>query len=120
MRLTAALWLMLAGAASAGPAFLFSGEGWSFPVGQPEVYAFQVFAPAQGGIGLSVTLKGPSGRALDAELAAHRGEALRLSDGDGAVLLETVVGAPMRGRFAVTFADPEAAQRAARRMLGQE
>lgn len=120
MRLAAALWLALAGSAWAGPAFVFSGEGWSFPVGQPEVYAYQVFSPVQGGIGLSVTLKGPAGRALDAEMAAHRGEAMRLSDGDGAVLLETVVGAPVRGRFAVTFADPEAARRAARRMLGQE
>jgi hypothetical protein len=118
--LAAVLSLALAGAASAGPAFVFSGEGWEMPIGQPEVYAFQSFRPASGGVGLLVTLKEPAAEALAAHTAAHLGEPLTLLDGDGGVLLETVLAEPISRRFAVSFGDPEAAQRAARRMQGQE
>lgn len=120
MRLAFALWLGWAAAAWAGPAFVFSGEGWSVPIGQPEVYAYQVLTPAGGGIALSVTLKGPAARNLEAETAAHLGEVLTVVDGDGTVLVKTVLAEPIRGRFAVTFADHDAARRAAGRMLGQE
>lgn len=119
--LAAALWLGLAAAAAAGsPAFVFACDGWRFAVGEPEVYAYQVVTPARGGLALSVTLKPEAAAALEARTGGSLGEALTVLDGDGAVLVETVLEAPIRGRFAVAFADPEAAQRAARRMLGQE
>lgn len=119
-RLALALWLALAGVAAAGPAFVFVGEGWEMPIGQPEIYAFQSFRPAAGGIGLLVTLKGPAAEALAAQTEAHLGEAMTVRDGDGGVLVETVLTEPIRGRFAVSFAEPEAARLAARRMQGQE
>ena len=121
MRLVALLWLALSGAAAAGsPAFVFSCDGWRFFVGQPEVYAYQVVTPARGGLALSVTLTPEAAATLEARTGDSLGEALTVLDGDGVVLVETVLEAPIRGRFAVAFADPDAARRAARRMLGQE
>lgn len=120
IRLAAALWLAFAGLAAAEPAFVFEGEGWSMPIGRPEVYAFQTFRPAAGGIGLLVILREPAAEALAAQTGAHLGQPLTLRDGDGGVLLETVLAEPIRRRFAVSFADPEAARRAAQRMQGQE
>ena len=118
--LAAAFGAVVAGAVAAEPAFVFVGEGWEMAVGQPEVYAFQSFSPASGGIGQLVTLKDPAAEALAAHTAAHLGEAMTMRDGDGAVLVETTLAEPIRRRFAVSFADPAAAQRAARRMMGQE
>jgi hypothetical protein len=119
MRLAALLWLGLAAAVAAEPAFVFGGDGWDMAIGQPEVYAFQSYRPAAGGIGLLVTLHGAAAAELAARTGAHLGETMTLRDGDGAVLVETVLEEPVRGRFAVGFADPEAARRAAQRMLGQ-
>ena len=119
-RITAALCVALGTTVAAEPAFVFVGDGWKMAVGEPEVYAFQSFSPTTGGIGLLVTLTEPAAEALAAHTAAHLDEAMTLRDGDGGVLVETTLAEPIRRRFAVSFGDPAAAQRAARRMLGQE
>ncbi|MGF1660079.1 MAG: hypothetical protein ACFCUS_11680 [Rubrimonas sp.] len=116
-----ALALALAAApALAEPAFTFSAPGWEMGVGPAEVYAFQSFAPRPGAVALSITLHAGPARQLESLTASSLGEMLTLRDGDGATLLETVLAEPIRrGAFAVTFADPGAARRAAARMLGR-
>ncbi len=119
-RLALATGLLVApAAAQAEAAFTFSAPGWEMSVGPAEVYAFQSLAPRPGAIALSVTLHARAGSRLESLTRSSIGETLTLRDGDGAVLLRMTLEGPIRrGAFAVTFADPEAARRAAERMQG--
>lgn len=116
----AALALALAQGAAAAPAFVFIGPDWRMAVEARDVFGFQSFAAPGGRIGLSVTLRPEAAGRLEGLTAASLANRLLVEDGDGGTLIDAWLDAPIRGRFAVTFMDPEAARRAARRLQGQE
>jgi hypothetical protein len=115
-----ALALALPHGASATPAFVFVGPDWRMAVEAADVFGFQSFAAPGGRIGLSVTLRPAAAGRLEALTAASIANRLVVEDGDGGVLIDAWLEEPIRGRFAVTFAEAWAAQRAARRLEGQE
>jgi hypothetical protein len=112
--------LGLAHGASAAPAFVFFGPDWSMAVEATDVFGFQSFAAPGGRIGLSVTLRPEAARRLEGLTAATLANRLVLEDGDGGLLVDAWLEQPIRGSFAVTFGEAAAAQRAARRLQGQE
>jgi hypothetical protein len=121
LRAAAALALALAAAgAQAAPAFVFVGPDWRMAVEAADVFGFQSFGAPGGRIGLSVTLRPKAAGRLEGLTAASLANRLLVEDGDGALLLDAWLSEPIRGRFAVTFEDPDAARRAARRLQGQE
>jgi hypothetical protein len=115
-----ALALGLAQGAAAAPAFLFVGPDWRMAVEAADVFGFQSFAAPGGRIGLSVTLRPAAAERLANLTAASLANRLIVEDGDGGVLIDSWIAQPIRGGFAVIFADGEAARRAARRLQGQE
>jgi hypothetical protein len=116
----AALAIALAQGAAAAPAFVFVGPDWRMAVEATDVFGFQSFAAPGGRIGLSVTLRPEAAGRLERLTAASLANRLVVEDGDGGMLIEAWLERPIRGAFAVTFGEAEAAQRAARRLEGQE
>lgn len=106
--------------AAAAPAFVFVGPDWRMAVEAADVFGFQSFAAPGGRIGLSVTLRPEAAGRLEGLTASTLANRLVVEDGDGGVLIDAWLEQPIRGSFAVTFADAHAAQRAARRLQGQE
>jgi hypothetical protein len=119
-----ALWVFLAGAPvrsdapPPAPGLVLSGADWSLPIGPAEVEAVEVFAAEGGGVALLATLRAGAAEAL-VRLAAD-GARVRLADADGATIDGGVSAAGGARRVLAAFADPADAQRAARRLLGQE
>jgi hypothetical protein len=119
-----ALWTLLAGppadvgAAPPNPGLMLSGAAWSMAVGPAETDHVEVFAAEGGGVALLVTLRAAATAAV--AQAAGAGARVRLADGDGAAIAGGFSAAGGAGRVLATFADPADAQRAARRLLGQE
>lgn len=120
IRLAAAL-ALLAGAALAEPAMVFAGADWRQEIAPADVFAFQAFTPPGGRLALAVTLKPEAAGTLARNTGIATGEVVTVTDREGEVLLSGPLAQPIdRGMFAITFDNPEAARRMARRLLAQE
>jgi hypothetical protein len=122
MRLAAAF-ILVAAAASAEPALVISGDGWSLPIEAADVSDYKTFPPPgrRGGLAFAITLGDGPTEVLARETTDKPEQVVTFADREGGVLLEGPLEAPIvNGLIALTFTDPQRALAMARRLRGFE